>query len=145
MRIVCVDFNGVLDAYQGWRGPAHFDAPRAGARDFLNALVDRGYAIVVFTTRYAPDVWRWLCEHGLQDLIADVTDRKPAAHVFVDDRAVCFRGDFASTLAEIDVFAAHWGEDPEPDQADAAGAGASSSTSWKHKRAYKGQLRRRSS
>jgi hypothetical protein len=31
-----------------------------------------------------------------------------AAHVFVDDRAVCFRGDFEKTLREIDAFAAHW-------------------------------------
>jgi hypothetical protein len=127
MRIVCVDFNGVLDEYQGWRGPAHFDGPRAGAREFLEELTERGYAVFVFTTRYAPDVWRWLRDNGLDHLVSDVTDRKPAAHVFVDDRAVCFRGDFASTLAQIDDFAAHWGEDP--DQKDAAEAGASSSTS----------------
>jgi hypothetical protein len=143
MRIVCVDFNGVLDAYEGWRGPKHFDGPRAGAREFLEGLRDRGYGVVVFTTRYAPDVWMWLRVHGLDNLVIDVTDRKPAAHVFVDDRAVCFRGDFASTLAEIDGFAAHWGEDAC--HADTADAGASSSTSWKQSRAYKGQLRRRSS
>jgi len=143
MRIVCVDFNGVLDAYQGWQGPKHFDAPRPGARTFLEALSRRGYTIVVFTTRYAPDVWHWLRAHHLDDLVSDVTDRKPAAHVFVDDRAICFRGDFDSTLGEIEVFAAHWGEDP--DQADAADEGTSSSTSLKQSRAYKGQLRRRSS
>jgi hypothetical protein len=143
MRIVCIDFNGVLDAYQGWRGPHHFDGPRPGAREFLESLSSRGYGVVVFTTRYAPDVWRWLDEHGLADLVMDVTDRKPAAHVFVDDRAVCFRGDFASTLREIEQFSAHWGEDPA--YADAADAGASSSTSLKQRRAYSGQLRRRSS
>jgi hypothetical protein len=53
-------------------------------------------------------VWRWLREHGLHDLVSDVTDRKPAAHVFVDDRAVCFRGDFDETLRRIDSFVAHW-------------------------------------
>ena len=143
MRIVCVDFNGVLDAYQGWRGAHHFDGPRPGAREFLEGLSSRGYCVVVFTTRYAPDVWRWLDVHGLADLVVDVTDRKPPAHVFVDDRAVCFRGDFESTLREIEQFAAHWGEDP--DYADAADTGASSSTSLKQSRAYKGQLRRRSS
>jgi hypothetical protein len=121
MRIVCVDLNGVLDEYQGWRGPKHFDGPRPGAREFLEGLVSRGYAIVVFTTRYAPDVWEWLRDHGLDDLVTDVTDRKPAAHVFVDDRAVCFRGDFASTIQEIETFAAHWGDDP--DYAGTAGDG----------------------
>jgi hypothetical protein len=132
MRIICVDFNGVLDAYQGWRGAKHFDQPRAGAREFLEALVGRGYAVVVFTTRFAPDVWRWLCDHGLDHLVNEVTDRKPAAHVFVDDRAVCFRGNFASTLDEIDGFAAHWGDDPDSNQAEAADTATSSSTSLKH-------------
>ena len=105
---VCVDFNGVLDAYRGWQGPDRFDPPRPGAREFLEALTSRGYDVVIFTTRYPDDVWRWLKEFGLDALVREVTDRKPAAHVFVDDRAVCFRGDFAATLDEIDTFAAHW-------------------------------------
>lgn len=106
--IVCVDLNGVLDTYTGWHGADHFDPPREGARAFLEELRTRGLRIVVFTTRYSDDVRRWLREYDLQDLVDDVTDRKPAAHVFVDDRAVCFRGDFAATLREIDRFAAHW-------------------------------------
>jgi hypothetical protein len=143
MRIVCVDFNGVLDSYHGWQGPKHFDGPRAGAREFLHALASRGFTVIVFTTRYAPDVWAWLRSHGLDDLVTDVTDRKPPAHVFVDDRAVCFRGDFESTLHEIDHFAAHWGE--ETNQAGTADAPGLSATSLAHNRAYRGQLRRRSS
>ncbi len=106
--VACVDLNGVLDAYTGWRGPEHFDPPRAGAREFLVALTARGFRIVVFTTRYADDVWRWLHEHALAELVTDVTDRKLPAHVFVDDRAVCFRGDFEATLRDIDRFAPHW-------------------------------------
>jgi hypothetical protein len=106
--LVCVDLNGVLDAYTGWRGPDHFDRPRPGARAFLDALRARGFDVVVFTTRHPDGVWAWLREHGLADGVADVTDRKPAAHVFIDDRAICFRGDFDSTLTEVDRFAAHW-------------------------------------
>jgi hypothetical protein len=75
-RIVCVDFNGVLDTDTGWQGPDHFDPPRPGARAFLEPLKARGLRV--------------------------------AAHVFVDDRAVCFRGDFGETLREIDRFSAHW-------------------------------------
>jgi phosphoglycolate phosphatase-like HAD superfamily hydrolase len=106
--IACVDLNGVLDVYTGWQGAAHFDPPRPGAREFLAALRQRGYRIVIFTTRYDRDVWTWVHEHGLVPLVDDVTDRKPAAHVFVDDRAVCFRGDFEATLRDIDAFSAHW-------------------------------------
>lgn len=103
-----MDLNGVLDAYAGWQGADHFDPPRAGARAFLAALRGRGFRIVIFTTRYAPDVRAWLDANALGDLVDDVTDRKPAAHVFVDDRAVCFRGDFNATLRDIDTFSAHW-------------------------------------
>jgi len=106
--IVCVDLNGVLDSYTGWRGPEHFDPPRTGAREFLESLAARGFDIVVFTTRHPDGVWEWLERFGLRPLVRDVTDRKPPAHVFVDDRAVCFRGDFAQTLRAIDTFAAHW-------------------------------------
>ena len=30
--IVCVDLNGVLDAYTGWKNADHWDPPRPGAR-----------------------------------------------------------------------------------------------------------------
>jgi hypothetical protein len=112
--IACVDLNGVLDSYTGWQGPAHFDPPRDGSREFLEALACRGFRVIVFTTRYPDDVWRWLTEYRLDGLVSAVTDRKPAAHVFVDDRAICFRGDFGTTLREIDRFAAHWERPPDP-------------------------------
>jgi selenocysteine lyase/cysteine desulfurase len=106
--VICVDLNGVLDAYQGWRGVDHWDAPAPGARAFLEALRLRRFRIVLFTTRHYRGAWDWLVQHGLDPLIDDVTDRKPAADVFVDDRAVAFRGDFAAALREIDGFSAHW-------------------------------------
>ena len=106
--IACVDLNGVLDAYTGWRGADHFDPPRPGSREFLTALRERGFRVVIFTTRFGDDVKAWLDRYALADVVDEVTDRKPAAHVFVDDRAICFRGDFDATLREIDAFAAHW-------------------------------------
>ena len=106
--VVCVDWNGVLDGYTGWRGADHRDPPRPGAAEFLRALNDQGFRVVVFTSRWADDAREWLAEHGLDRFVSEVTDRKPAAHVFVDDRAVCFRGDFAATLSEIRQFLAHW-------------------------------------
>jgi hypothetical protein len=81
---------------------------RPGARAFLEELRARSLRVIIFTTQYADDVRRWLRQHDLHTLVDDVTDRKPAAHVFVDDRAVWFRGDFVQTLREIDRFAAHW-------------------------------------
>jgi cation transport ATPase len=106
--IVCVDINGVLDNYRGWQGAEHWDPPRAGAREFLQALQQEGYDVVVLTTRWHEDARAWLERHGLLEFVCEVTDRKPAAHVFVDDRALRFEGDFDATLREIRTFSAHW-------------------------------------
>ncbi len=108
--IVCVDLNGVLDAYTGWKSPEHWDLPVPGAGEFLRSLNERGFRVVVFTTRWQDGARSWLEEHGLLQWVSEVTDRKPAAHVFVDDRAVCFRGDFAETLRQVIGFRAHWEE-----------------------------------
>jgi hypothetical protein len=107
-RRACVDLNGVLDEYGGWRGPRHWDPPRPGARAFLAALRERGWHVTVFTTRYYRDAWAWLLQHGLADLVHEVTDRKPPADVFVDDRALRFRGDYQDILDEMQVFRPHW-------------------------------------
>lgn len=108
--IVCVDLNGVLDLYTGWKHEKHWDPPRPGSEEFLRQLGERGFRVVVFTTRWADDARAWLIEHGLDRWVSEVTDKKPAAHVFVDDRAVCFRGNYGETLEEIARFRAHWEE-----------------------------------
>jgi hypothetical protein len=109
LPIVCVDLNGVLDRYRGWKDPAHWDPPRRGAAGFLARLASE-FQVIVFTTRYAPDARRWLRRHDLLRHVTAVTDRKPAAHVFVDDRAVCFTGSFRAALASVRSFKAHWEE-----------------------------------
>jgi hypothetical protein len=107
-RIVCVDVNGVLDQYTGWKSPEHWDEPRPGAAAFLRALKTGGFTVVIFTTRHHVQVRRWLRTHGLLPFVDAITRRKPPAHVFVDDRAICFQGDFDDTLRRISDFKAHW-------------------------------------
>jgi hypothetical protein len=106
--IVCVDLDGVLNAFDGWKGPEFFHPPRPGAREFLEQLNHRGFRVVVFTVRWAPHVESWLARHHLSELVWLVTDKKPAAFVYVDDRAICFDGDFDKALREIGGFKAHW-------------------------------------
>jgi hypothetical protein len=116
--IVCVDLDGVLNLFDGWCGAAHFHPPRPGAREFLERLNQSGYRVVVFTVRWHEHVRNWLVECGLDSLVSDVTNVKPAAHVYVDDRAICFRGDFESVLEQITTFRAHWEDPPPPDGAE---------------------------
>jgi hypothetical protein len=111
--IVCVDLDGVLNDFDGWRGADFFHPPRKGAREFLETLNGMGYRVVVFTVRYGPHVEAWLAEHDLTALVSEVTDKKPPAHAYVDDRAICFTGDFRSALERIRDFRAHWELQPD--------------------------------
>jgi haloacid dehalogenase-like hydrolase len=98
---VCVDLDGVLNTFDIWRGPEHFHALRPGAREFLERLKGAGYRVVVLTCRWHEWASEWLAEHDLAAFVDEVTDRKPPAHAYVDDRAVRFEGDFDRTLDDI--------------------------------------------
>ncbi|REJ38272.1 MAG: hypothetical protein DIU84_00800 [Bacillota bacterium] len=107
-RTVCVDWNGVLDTYAGFRGEEHFDPPRPGAGRFLERLKAMGFCVVVLSTRRPDQVWDWLRRHGLDAHVDDVTDRKVPAVAYVDDRAIPFRGDYDEVLSALRHFRPHW-------------------------------------
>lgn len=108
MPTVCVDLDGVLNLFDEWKGSEYFHPIRPGAVEFLRKLNEAGYRVVVFTVRYSRWVETWLNENGLSQHVEQVTDRKPPAHVYLDDRAVCFRGDFNEAFRQIIGFKAHW-------------------------------------
>src|SRR6267142_4746783 len=54
--IVCVDLDGVLNLFDGWKSADYFHEPRPGAAEFLKCLNEMGYRIVVFTVRWATHV-----------------------------------------------------------------------------------------
>ncbi len=109
---VCVDLDGVLNTFDEWRGPEFFHAPREGAREFLSGLQRSGFRVVVFTVRWHEWVRGWLAQHDLLQFVDEVTDKKPPAHAYVDDRAVCFRGDFADTLQQVVNLRPFWEGNP---------------------------------
>jgi hypothetical protein len=105
---VCVDLDGVLNTFDEWRGSEFFHPPREGAGDFLKSLKAAGFRVVVFTVRWHEWVAAWLERNGLREYVDEVTDRKPPAHAYVDDRAVCFRGDFRKTFEDVLGFRPFW-------------------------------------
>lgn len=111
-KTICLDFNGVLDDYQGWAGGKEYP-PREGAKRFLECLNLGGFDVVILTAIDPEQVKAWLRKYGLRDYIKDVTNIKPPALVYVDDRAICFRGNYEETLHRIAEFRAYWEEATE--------------------------------
>ena len=107
---VCVDFDGVLAQYAGWKGPNHLGDPRPGAKEFLEEIRDLGMKPIILTTREPENVYLWLSKWGLKGLVARVTQEKPPALVYIDDRALRFRGNFQETLGELQRFVPFWRE-----------------------------------
>lgn len=103
--IVCVDFDGVLNTYDGWRGEDELFKPRLYAKAFLDLLSEE-YYVVIFTTRNHDKVVEWLDKYDMY--YDDVTDIKVGAVAYIDDRAIKFNGLFGETLNELRDFKTHW-------------------------------------
>jgi FMN phosphatase YigB (HAD superfamily) len=90
---LAVDLDGVVHAYRrGWEDGVLYDQAMPGTLDAFEDLSQR-YRLVVFTARdpdTLPAVWDWLTKHGLEPYVADVTNAKPAAVAYIDDRAIHF-------------------------------------------------------
>jgi len=113
---VAVDFDGVLHGYsRGFGDGSIYDPPVPGAREAMEALREQGHKIYIFSTR-SNKIYRrknnidqdeamqdWLNAHEIPfDKIW--TYGKPMADVYIDDRAIGFRGDWDQTLREIQDF-----------------------------------------
>lgn len=105
---IAVDFDGVIHSYVQPFIAKHVipDPPVEGAIEWLHRMIQK-FEVVIFTTRGS--TWRgrravraWLKKYaegmwyeapgyrGLEDV--KVTDRKIAALVYIDDRAIRFDG-----------------------------------------------------
>lgn len=112
MFTVAIDFDNTLHPYtDGWLGTetVHPEPPHEDVEFFLSSLVAAGLRVVVFSCRAAAAegaiaIWGWLQEHRLDQYVYEVTDKKPAAIVYLDDRGLRFEGDwFASRDAILKI------------------------------------------
>jgi hypothetical protein len=102
MQTIAIDFDGVIHAYsRGWQDGTIYDEPVPMAFAAIEELRKK-YAIAIFTTRDVRQVSEWLQNYGLNvttewtppfwrgvDSIL-VTNVKPAAVAYIDDRAIRF-------------------------------------------------------
>ena len=114
---VAVDFDGVIHSYTSpWVAPHVIpDLPVAGAIDWLFQMIQR-FDVVIFTTRgktwrgrravrqyirrFAGHIWyEAQGTRGLEDVTVSAT--KPAALIYLDDRAYRFDGQNFPSAAEV--------------------------------------------
>lgn len=105
-KTICIDFDGVIYPNFKFRGLEILKGdPVFGVVDALASLAN-DFRIVINSARCSEPaglaaIKKWLYDNGMD---YEVVEHKPIAHIYVDDRAVCFSGDWLATMAEIKNF-----------------------------------------
>ena len=97
MNTVVFDFDGVIHSYRsGWKGVnAIPDPPVNGIREVIEELRSKGYEVVIVSTRSSSEeglhaIEDWLDYYGI--VVDRIEKIKPPALVYIDDRAIRFKG-----------------------------------------------------
>jgi hypothetical protein len=105
---IAIDFDGVLHQYSGYSKT--LGKPIPGALAGIKALQKANMQVVVHSVRPAEMIKPWLKQHGFPDL--EVTNKKPIARAYLDDRAVNFGGKWDAGLVKRLVgFQPNWEKD----------------------------------
>ncbi len=102
-KTVLLDFDGVLNDYNGNYSDGEIEPLRDGALDFLERL-SKEFKIILFTSRDLYLVNEWVIENNLWKYFEKITNIKEPAFLIVDDRCVRFNGDYNQTLNDISNF-----------------------------------------
>ena len=106
--VICIDFDGVIhkDTLPYDEDNQILDEPVPGALEAIRKLQER-YTIVILSARarfHEPRkaMYDWLRIHGFGPIT--VTNRKPKALIYLDDRGIRFDGDWPAALEAIKAF-----------------------------------------
>lgn len=112
-KTICVDFDGVIAQYDGFKDNDIFGDPIDGVQSAMEVLKKKGFTIIIFTTRTASSkLKKYLNDnHITYDYINENPDQpkgsnsgKPIADIYLDDRAICFKGNWKYALESIASF-----------------------------------------
>lgn len=96
---ICIDFDGTIAMYDGWKGQGVFGDPITGVQKALCELQEKGKTLIIHTTRgEEKDIANYMELHGIPyDYInynpkqfPYMNQGKPIADVYIDDRALRF-------------------------------------------------------
>ena len=105
---ILIDLDGVLNNY----GKDKFDENfipdiKDGAFEFIREL-SKSAELYLFTTRNLMLATKWLINYKLDIYFKDVTNIKIPSYLYIDDRTICFKGNYNKTLEEINKFKVYW-------------------------------------
>ena len=102
-KTILIDLDGVLNQYEGGFDINNIPDIKNGAEEFIKQLY-KNYTIKIFTTRNKIQTIKWLIKYNLDNYIDDVTDIKEPALLHIDDRCICFDGNYSNTIEKIKNF-----------------------------------------
>ncbi len=105
---ILIDLDGVLNQY----GKDEYDETKIpqikeGAREFVEKLSSIA-ELYLFTSRNLLLTSKWLFDNKIDKYFKDVTNIKFPSYLYIDDRTICFKGDFEKTYDEITNFEPYW-------------------------------------
>lgn len=106
-RILLIDLDGVLNEYDGKFDENIIPNAKNGTKEFLEKL-SKDYDIKIFTTRNRLITSKWLIKNNIDKFIKDVTNVKESSYLHIDDRCICFDGDFEKAINAINNFKVYW-------------------------------------
>lgn len=67
MKSIAIDFDGVIHRYsKGWQDGSIYDEPINGCFEAIKELMDKGYAVFIFSTRNSYQIKKWLTYHVME-------------------------------------------------------------------------------
>lgn len=99
VKVIAVDFDGVIHSYdKGWQDGKIYGQMLPGFLDWLYK-VEKHFRVVVHTSRSPRAVQSWLEERGVNVV---VTNEKPPAWAYIDDRGIQFQGNWNAPEISVD-------------------------------------------
>ena len=106
-QTILIDLDGVLNEYKGNFNKDFITDMKVGADEFLEKLSQK-FEIKIFTKRNKLLTAKWLIKNNLDKFVEDITNVKDVARLYVDDRTVCFEGNYLKTFENIKNFKPYW-------------------------------------
>lgn len=103
-----IDLDGVLNQYGKEKyNENNIPEIKDGAVEFLEKLSEIA-ELYLFTSRNILLSTKWLIANDIDRYFKDVTNVKIASYLYIDDRTICFKGNYENTYKEIINFKPYW-------------------------------------